>query len=103
MGIVHFVPVNSWDNESGITHQAVLIGDEAISTSWWMGAQTTERTTSKGIHFACTERSTFIFITNTCGIAVQILDRPSWLELLGWDKLARYVHSDLFGNFVAIS
>ena len=83
MGIVHFVPVNSGDNESGITHQAVLIGDEAISTSWRMGPQTIEGITSKGIHFACIERSTFIFSTNTCGFVVQILDRSTWLELLG--------------------
>lgn len=74
MGIVHFVPANSGDNASGITHQTVLIGDEAISTSWRMGAQATERIARKGIHFACIERSTFIFSTNTCCVAVQILD-----------------------------
>ena len=83
MGIVHFVPINSRDNESGVTRQAFLIGDQAISTAWGMGSQAIEGIASKGLHFACIERSTFIFPTNTCGIAVQILDRSTRVEFLG--------------------
>ena len=75
MGVIHPIPANSWFPSCDIASQAISISYKATRTARWLGAKEIEGFAGKGLHSACIERASIIFITYCRGIIVQILDR----------------------------